>query len=87
MNWLSPACRRAGSSGADRARAKKASASWAPEVHTLVPVRRHPPPTFSAPVRTLARSEPASGSLIPIPKTTSPRLILGRNARFCSSVP
>ncbi len=33
-----------------------ASAPWAPDVHTFVPVTRQPPLTFSARVRTLARS-------------------------------
>ncbi len=38
MNWLRPSCRWAGSSGAERASAKNASASCAPDVQTLVPV-------------------------------------------------
>ena len=87
MNWLRPSWRRTGSSGSVRARAKKASASWAPLVHTFVPVSRQPPSTRSARVRTLARSDPESGSLMPMPKTSSPRLIAGRKACFCSSVP
>ena len=49
-----------------RASRKKASARWAPEVHSLVPVICQPPSTATALVRTLARSEPDSGSLMPI---------------------
>ncbi len=87
MNWLSPACRCAGSSGAERASAKKASAWWAPEVHSLVPVMRQPPSTSTALVFTLARSDPDSGSLMPMAQQISPRAMPGRNRRFCSSVP
>ncbi len=75
MNWLRPACRCAGSTGAVRASTMKACARCAPEVHTLVPVSDHPPSTRIARVRTLARSEPESGSLIPMPKKHSPAAI------------
>ena len=68
MNCERPAWRCASSRGAVRASAKNARARCAPEVHTLVPVSAHPPSTRSALVRTLARSEPESGSLIPMPK-------------------
>ncbi len=87
MNWLSPACRCATSTGSVRASTMNACARCAPDVHTLVPVTDHPPSTRTARVRTLARSEPESGSLIPIPKKHSPRAIRGRNVDFCSSVP
>ncbi len=87
MNWLSPAWRCAGSTGAVRASTMKACAWWAPEVQTLVPVSDQPPSTRCARVRTLARSEPESGSLMPMPKKHSPATIRGRNSRFCSSVP
>jgi hypothetical protein len=87
MNCVSPAWRAVSSRGAERARAKNAWAWCAPDVQTLVPVSSQPSSTFSAFVRTLARSDPESGSLMPMPKYTSPRAIPGRNLRRCSSVP
>jgi hypothetical protein len=87
MNWLSPACRFAGSTGAVRASTMNACALCAPEVHTLVPLSRQPPSTCTARVRTLARSEPESGSLMPMPKKHCPAAIFGRNSRFWVSVP
>ena len=66
MNWLSPACRCCGSTAAVRASAMNACARWAPEVQTFVPDSDQPPSTRSARVRTLARSEPESGSLMPM---------------------
>lgn len=59
-----------------------ASARWAPDVQTFVPVSVQPPSTFTARVRTLARSDPESGSLIPFPKKHSPRAIFGGNSAF-----
>ncbi|CAL2056186.1 protein of unknown function [Streptomyces murinus] len=59
----------------------------APPVHFFVPVSRQPPGTRSARVRTLARSEPASCSLMPMEKKQRPAAIAGRNRCFCSSVP
>ncbi len=38
-------------------------------------------------MRTEARSEPVSGSLMPMQKNASPAAIFGRISRFCSSVP
>ncbi len=43
-----------------------------PDVQTLVPDSDQPPSTRSARVRTLARSEPESGSLIPMREETLP---------------
>jgi hypothetical protein len=87
MNCDRPAWRCASSRGVVRASAKNAWAWCAPDVQTLVPVSSQPPSTRSARVRTLARSEPESGSLIPMPKYTSPAAIPGRNRRRCFSVP
>ncbi|SUA04209.1 Uncharacterised protein [Mycolicibacterium fortuitum] len=87
MNWLRPACRCAGSTGSVRASTMNACARCAPDVHTLVPVIDQPPSARDARVRTLARSEPESGSLIPIPKKHSPRTMRGRYVDFWSSVP
>jgi hypothetical protein len=78
MNWVSPSWRRCGSTGAVRVSAMNASAWCAPEVQTLVPVSRQPPASRSARVRTLARSEPESGSDMPIPNAHSPAAIRGR---------
>ena len=62
--------------------------AWkAPVVQILVPLTFQPPSTRSARVRTDARSEPESGSLIPIENENSPLAIPGRKDRFCSSVP
>jgi hypothetical protein len=87
ISWLRPACRSRSSGGEVR----HSTIAWwdlcAPPVQIFVPLTRHPPPTRSAPVRTEARSEPLSGSLIPIEKKHSPRAIAGRNRFFCSSVP
>ena len=51
------------------------------------PLSFQPPSTLTAFDWTLARSEPDSGSDMPMPKQRSPVVILGRNACFCSSVP
>jgi hypothetical protein len=47
----------------------------------------HPPSLRSARVRTAARSEPESGSLMPMPKKHSPLQILGSSMRFARSLP
>ena len=47
----------------------------------------HSSPSSTADVFRLARSEPEFGSLKPWHQRISPRRILGRNSRFCSSVP
>ncbi len=56
-------------------------------VQTLVPSTRQPASVRVAVVRTEARSDPASGSLIPREKKHSPAAMRGRNHRRCSSVP
>ena len=48
---------------------------------------RQPLPDGAAFVRTAARSEPESGSLMPMAKLYSPEAMRGRNRRRCSSVP
>ena len=53
----------------------------------MVPLTRKPPGTGSARVRTEARSEPESGSLMPIEKKHSPAVMRGRIAWRCSSLP
>ena len=63
------------------------SAWCAPEVQTLVPLTTKPPCTFTARVRVAARSEPLSGSDMPMQNIASPRAMRGRIACFCSSVP
>ncbi|CFN64951.1 Uncharacterised protein [Bordetella pertussis] len=42
------------------------------------PFSNQPSATGVARVRTLARSDPVSGSLMPMAKKASPRMILGR---------
>ena len=81
--WRSPAS----ASGVVR---QSTTAKWlrcAFVVQTFVPVTRQPPSTRVAVVRTDARSEPASGSLMPRENQHSPAAIRGRNQRRCSSVP
>lgn len=56
-------------------------------VHSLVPSTRQPSPSRTALVRTEARSEPESGSLMPMQKKHAPAAIRGRIALFCASVP
>ena len=55
-------------------------------VQIFWPFRRHPLAVGVARVRTLARSEPACGSLMPIAKNSSPRQTAGTKKRFCASV-
>ena len=59
MNWLNPAWRRCGSSGAVRARTTIWCARCAPLVHTLVPDRTQPPSVRTALADAAARSDPA----------------------------
>jgi hypothetical protein len=63
------------------------SASWAPEVHTFCPLMTKWSPSSVARVRRPARSEPASGSLMPSAAVTSARRMGTAHRRFCSSVP
>ena len=67
-----------GASGSVRASRMPHSARWAAEVHTFWPVTTHSSPSSTARVVTLARSEPASGSLKSWHHTSSPRSIGGR---------
>ena len=60
---------------------------WALLVQIFVPFTIHPPSSRSARVDTDARSEPLSGSLMPIEKPSSPAQIFGRNRARCSSLP
>ena len=69
-----------GTSGSVRARRIPHSARWAAEVHTFWPVTTHSSPSSTARVATLARSEPASGSLKSWHHTSSPRSIGGQVA-------
>jgi hypothetical protein len=48
---------------------------WASDVHTFWPLSTHSSPSRSARMATLARSEPAAGSLKSWQPTTSPRYI------------
>ena len=86
MNWVSPAWR-SSAGGSLRASTKNHWARWAPLVHTLVPVSRQPSATRSARVRTDARSDPLSGSLMPIAKKQRPPAISGRNLLRWGSLP
>ena len=56
-------------------------------LHTLVPLRSQPPSVRVADVRTDARSDPLSGSLMPREKKHSPRQMAGRNRCRCASLP
>jgi hypothetical protein len=51
---------------------------WALVVQIFWPLSVKPCPVLTARVRTLARSEPASGSLMPMQKNDSPRQMGGR---------
>jgi hypothetical protein len=63
------------------------SASWAPDVQTFWPFTMNSSPSSTALVRRPARSDPASGSLMPRAAVISARR-MGRAQRcFCSSVP
>ena len=65
ISWERPACFLPSSIGDVRQRTAKKWFTCASLVHTLVPVTVQPPSTFVARVRTEARSEPESGSLMP----------------------
>src|SRR5437899_6804053 len=76
-----------GASGSVRQTAKIQWAWWASVVQTFCPVTTHSSPSRTARVFTLARSEPASGSLKPWHHSSSARRIPGRKRCFCSSDP
>ena len=82
---LSPLC--LGASGSVRTNARMKSASWAPDVHTFWPFTTKRSPSSTARVRRPARSDPASGSLMPSAAVMSPRSSGTAHRRFCSSVP
>ena len=84
-NSLSPWC--FFSSSEVRARMYIAVALCAWVVQILWPLRIHPPSVGTARVRTLARSEPDSGSLIPSPMIARPATMSGRIAALSSGVP
>ena len=67
-----------GRSGWVRARRIPHSARSADEVQTFWPETTHSSPSSTARVDTLARSEPASGSLKSWHHTSSPRSMAGR---------
>ena len=56
-------------------------------VQVLVPFTSQPPSVFVPRVRIEARSEPESGSLMPMQKKISPLQMRGRNRCRCFSVP
>ena len=76
-----------GASGSVRARQIAQSASARLEVQTFCPLSSQPPSTFSARVRSDARSEPAPGSLNSWHQTISPRSVGRDEGLRCSSVP
>ncbi len=76
-----------GASGFVRARQMPQSARSATEFHTFWPVSRQPPSTFTARVRSEARSEPAPGSENSWHHTRSPSSDGVTNRSRCSSVP
>ena len=59
----------------------------APLVKTLAPFTTYSSPSRTARVCSEARSVPASGSVYPMAKLTSPARMAGRKNDFCSSVP
>jgi hypothetical protein len=56
-------------------------------VQTLLPEIRQPSSVFRARLRTAAKSEPESGSLIPMPKKQVPAAIRGRIVDLARSEP
>ena len=61
---------------------------WAAEHHVLLPFTSQPPSTLRARVRMPpSTSVPPPGSVKPIAKRTSPRVIGGRKRSFWASVP
>src|SRR6266481_345990 len=82
---LMPSC--LGASGSVRTRQKIQSALSAYEVQILEPLTTNWSPLSSARVCSEARSEPEPGSEYPWHHRISPRAILGRCSRFCSSDP
>ena len=76
-----PASRRCGRTGScSRPRGRRWSRAWCPGRGS-----RHPPPRRGCGVA--ARSEPLSGSLMPMQKKHSPAAMRGSTVRRCSSVP
>src|ERR1700688_4534353 len=59
----------------------------APLVKTLAPFTMYSSPSRTARVRSEARSVPASGSVYPMAKLTSPARMAGRKKDFWSSLP
>ena len=82
---LRPRC--LGTSRSVRASSIPRSAYWAPEVHTFWPLTVQPPPSCTALVCALARSDPDPGSEKNWHHSSSPRTSAGRNLAFCSSLP
>ena len=76
-----------GTSGSVRTKSAHQSARWPFDVHVFCPVTTKSSPSRTARVRSDARSEPASGSLIPWHQMSSARTIRGSSSRFCCSVP
>jgi hypothetical protein len=56
-------------------------------VQIFDPLMTQPPSTFTPLVRTAARSEPDSGSLMPMPKKQVPAQMRGRMSRLARSLP
>ena len=73
-----------GAPGSVRARHMAQSASRASEVHTFWPLSFQPPSTFSAVVRSAARSEPAPGSENSWHHLTVPAMVSRTSLSACS---
>ena len=86
MSWESPFCRSAAVPEV-RTSAIMNCACWAWVVQILAPVSRQPEPSGTARVVTLARSEPAFGSLMPMQKKDWPATMRGMWKRRCASLP
>ena len=80
-----PAC--LGTSGSVRTSSSHQFARWPSVFHTFWPLMTKVSPSSTARVRSDARSDPALGSEKPWHQMSSPRSMLGRKVRFCSSVP
>ena len=76
-----------GASGSVRTRTKLQSQNCAELFHTFCPLTMNSSPSRSARVASAARSLPAPGSLKSWQKVNSAESSLGRNSRFCSSLP
>src|SRR5215471_16351154 len=85
MNSVRPWCRSAARSV--RASRYACVARWAALVQILRPRTRQPPASLTANVRTDARSEPASGSLMPRQNTKSAEMIPGRISACSRGLP